>query len=417
MMRPFYSILPLGLIIIVAIGIYALHFVNAPQIGTWHDDAEYVTLGESFAVGQPYRLINYPDAPLERVYPPGYPLFILAPAWLIGSGNLELLRASSLLLAIANIVLLFFLARRHMQGWQLYLTVALFAWHPAIAAMAVSVMSETAFLFFVLCYLLTVQFACQANEPVSGRRLVLAAVLLAVATLIRYQGIALILGSIVWLICLRRWWSAVLLAGFVFIIISPFLLFLYGNGVNSVWSMTFIANYFVDQIPSLSRDVVVTLANFWHALGFAVWPLIGPRLIRLLSSAGLWWIVAVVNTAILALVSFNLLRQTKNKQLHGIFLCLYALISVLVADRTHGNSILDEYRYVSLVLPFIYLGLVESLGLLASFKPLMPSVARAAPIAVATILLSTLLWRNGLDIASQSLFSIVDLRACLESRT
>jgi len=65
---------------VAALAIYALRFQTATQPGVSHDDAEYLVLAESFATGKPYRLINYPAAPLETIWPPGYPLLVLSAA-------------------------------------------------------------------------------------------------------------------------------------------------------------------------------------------------------------------------------------------------------------------------------------------------------------------------------------------------
>lgn len=67
----------MAVVVGLMLAMYALRFATAVQPGVTHDGAEYLVLAESFATGRPYRLINYPDAPLETVWPPGYPLIFL----------------------------------------------------------------------------------------------------------------------------------------------------------------------------------------------------------------------------------------------------------------------------------------------------------------------------------------------------
>jgi hypothetical protein len=153
----------LALVVLAALALYVVRFVTAVQPGVSHDDAEYLVLAESFATGRPYRLINFPQQPFETVWPPGYPLFILAPAWLVIGPNYDLLRMTSLILAIVNIGLVYKLFRPLLSPPLLILVVALFAFNQAVAGAAGLTMSETAFFFFSL--LSVILFSIWKEKP------------------------------------------------------------------------------------------------------------------------------------------------------------------------------------------------------------------------------------------------------------
>ena len=54
------------------------------------DSAQYITLAESFLKGQPFRMINYPSAPVSTLYPPLFPLMLLVPVSVLGRDFLAL---------------------------------------------------------------------------------------------------------------------------------------------------------------------------------------------------------------------------------------------------------------------------------------------------------------------------------------
>jgi 4-amino-4-deoxy-L-arabinose transferase-like glycosyltransferase len=146
--RVSYAVVLLALLV-ASLGLY-LYAFDSFQIGTYQDDAQYVVLAKSIAGGGPYGLVHPPDAVMPTRYPFGWPL-LLAPAYAL-FGNFQSLKLVSLFFTLANTLLI-------AGGWK-YLgfpgrslglaTAALYAASPLVVGHARMVMSEPAFLFFVL---------------------------------------------------------------------------------------------------------------------------------------------------------------------------------------------------------------------------------------------------------------------------
>jgi hypothetical protein len=64
------------LILILASVLLGVLRFDSFQVGGYHDDAYYIVLAESLARGHGFRLINFPDAPIEVAFPPGWPLLL-----------------------------------------------------------------------------------------------------------------------------------------------------------------------------------------------------------------------------------------------------------------------------------------------------------------------------------------------------
>ncbi|MDD5669313.1 MAG: glycosyltransferase family 39 protein [Candidatus Omnitrophica bacterium] len=75
------------------------------------DSAQYITLAESFLKGQPFRMINYPSAPVSTLYPPVFPLMLLVPISVLGRNFI----AMHFLVALAGFGALIYLYRLFMR--------------------------------------------------------------------------------------------------------------------------------------------------------------------------------------------------------------------------------------------------------------------------------------------------------------
>lgn len=123
---------------------------NDFYVGTYMDDANYVILAESIAEGRGYRQINYPDAPLETRYPPGYPV-VLAPIIALVGNNLNLLKLPSVIATSLAVWLVWRLfGDRISDRRKVLFALMLFSLNPLIVGHSVAVMSEGVFLLVVL---------------------------------------------------------------------------------------------------------------------------------------------------------------------------------------------------------------------------------------------------------------------------
>ncbi len=187
-----------GLIILSSLILCLLRFNTIP-VGSFFDDAHYLVLAESLANGHGYHLVNYPHAPVERAFPPGWPV-LLTPLAALFPGNLFFPKLLTLLLTLGTFLLVYtLLAPRLARPYQTGLLI-LVALNPHLVGMSGTVMSEAAFIFFVL---LSLNVLAAWGQPQNGQKwwlLGIAFVLALVAALIRTIGIALILGMGVYVV-------------------------------------------------------------------------------------------------------------------------------------------------------------------------------------------------------------------------
>ena len=142
-------ILPILIIISALLGL--LRF-NSLQVGTSYDDAHYIILAESLSSGQGYELINFPRPQIERAFPPGWPI-LLAPLTFLFPGNYTVLKLLTLFLWLASLLLIYKFFSKRIESPYLEILVGLIAINPLLVGTSVTVMSESAYLFFSLIVL------------------------------------------------------------------------------------------------------------------------------------------------------------------------------------------------------------------------------------------------------------------------
>jgi len=190
-------------LVLTHIVLAVLLFDPKPFIGG--DNAGYMVLAESIEIGQGYRDIYLPDAPLHTKYPPFYPV-LLAVAGLFGGGLIALKVISAVFTSI-SVVLAFLLARTRC-GWQAALAVAApFALNPVLLYYSHWVLSEAPFVALTL-------IALWASERMddSPRWLALALVAALLAYLTRAAGLPLLAALLV-AIGWKRAWRRLAVAG------------------------------------------------------------------------------------------------------------------------------------------------------------------------------------------------------------
>src|SRR5688572_18506522 len=176
-------------IIICISAIFALLRFNSLQIGTSYDDAHYIILAESLSSGQGYELINFPRPQLERSFPPGFPL-LLTPLTFLFPDNYSILKLFSLILWLASIVLIYKLFSKRLESPYLEILTALVALNPLSVGISVTVMSESAYLFFSL---LALYFFDEWESPKEKKTwfIILVSVFIFCTQLIRTIGVSL----------------------------------------------------------------------------------------------------------------------------------------------------------------------------------------------------------------------------------
>jgi hypothetical protein len=396
----------LALVVLAALALYVVRFVTAVQPGVSHDDAEYLVLAESFATGRPYRLINFPQQPFETVWPPGYPLFILAPAWFVIGPNYDLLRATSLILAIVNIGLVYKLFRPLLSPPLLILVVALFAFNQAVAGAAGLTMSETAFFFFSL--LSIILFSIWKEKPgILNWQFLLLAFTLFAAVLVRYVGVTLIVAAFIYLVVERKYVRAIVLPLSVLVLLLPFGFFLYHLGTSAPKSDS--AVYIITWLLSnLDEQLRISLVNYWRTIPFVLVPVLGPKAVDYLGAMQLAWIVDLMHSVILLFIVVGAIKSLKRREFFAFYSVGYIFLLIMITPR-ENPKIFNELRYTMPVIPFLYFFLIQGIKLTVTrFSKYSPfRQPKTITLGLGIILLTILVLRNIQQARAE--FPIVDL--------
>lgn len=223
-----------GTIAIVA-AIYLLRL--DPYAGLILDDAWYMVLGKSLALGEGFRLISSSAAPILPAVPPGFPAILSIVFWFSPSypDNIYLLKVVSLL-AMAGVGVACwwdFTRHRDVPRDQAVLLATAVMLTPAFVFLATSaVMAEAVFTMLQLLTVIAVERAVRRDAE-DTRGPLLSGALASAATLVRTAGIAAIGASLVYLLVQRRWRQAGIFAATVATILLPWQLYARANAPGS----------------------------------------------------------------------------------------------------------------------------------------------------------------------------------------
>jgi hypothetical protein len=197
------SLWPYGVAILSLAGLISILIATAQGIGVSPDSVAYLGAARNLLDGRglslPYGQI--PDTPLTH-FPPLYPLLLSASGWLgiepaQGARWLQAL-LFGLLIALAGYAL--YIASRRAAGFALLGSLFIVT-SPTLLGLSMMAWTEVLFLLLSLLALLSLaRFLEQLKRPM----LVLAALLVAAATLTRYAGVALGLTTLMGILLLQR---------------------------------------------------------------------------------------------------------------------------------------------------------------------------------------------------------------------
>lgn len=369
------------LLMLVSLLLIALPIHLRPA-GSYRDDAHYVILAESLATGQGYRLINFPDAPVEDSFPPGWPL-LLAPLVYLFPGNLPVLQLYVLAFWLGSLYLVYRLfATRLAQPYGLLIT-ALVAVNPVWIDLAGLVMSEAAYLFCSLLTLVLFERWLASGSKRRFLRLVIVLLLALLTLLIRTVGIALLGGLVVYLLLKSHWRATLLVAGIVLLVVAPLAWFNVGRGGFALFSPTYgthvdyVLTYagdflqFWQHLPEISyEEIASTLIPVFDLKFLAA--IVPPFAIRLLS-------IAVVLLTLVGLV-FSLRRLRADDLYVLLYLVIFYLWTVYI-EKVQQRQLLP-------ILPFLYFYLLLTIRWMVDrLAQITQRQLRPLSIAIAGLLL------------------------------
>ncbi len=329
----------LGLILVSAV--LALLRFDSLQIGTSYDDAKYIILAESLASGEGYQLINFPRPQIERNFPPGWPL-ILAPFTLAFPKNYDALKIVSLVLWLASIFFVYKLFSKRLTTPYLEILTALVALNPLLIGTSVTVMSESAYLFFSLLAL----FFFDKMDKKQISLLLLVALLAFYIQQIRTIGISLTASLLIILFLARRFKELGL----------SIILFVVGFALQSWLNLrnggTVISSGYEAQV--LSGSVIEKLGQVWtnvsgyfdQVLAGSLIPIFGTRL-----DASFGILFFILNLVILLLIVAGMLASKPKLEWMHIYFIIY-VAGILAFWNPQVGSV--KARFLIPILPMLY---------------------------------------------------------------
>jgi hypothetical protein len=194
-----------GLLVILSVSfLWVFNYTFDQSISHHGDNATYYLLGESIASGNGYTNVYSPKATNATHFPPGYPAIIAGSIKLFGPGisGVKLLNYAFL---FGSIILLFFIIKKATADIRLSFVVAMLCiFNPHLLEYATIMMSEIAFLFFLM---LGVLFLQRVNPSIKWRDPNFWLFLLCLVSLyyIRSIGIAILTAACCYFLFSREW--------------------------------------------------------------------------------------------------------------------------------------------------------------------------------------------------------------------
>ncbi len=330
---------------------------NSLQLGTSYDDAHYIILAESLSSGQGYELINFPRPQIERAFPPGWPM-LLAPLAFLFPGNYTVLKLLSLVLWLASIFLMYRIFSKRIQSPHLEIITGLAALNPLLVGTSVTVMAESAYLFFSLLALNVFDIWKEKAGSKKDWLIVFVAVLALYTQLIRTIGIALVIAVVLYLLLTRRWREVGIATS---VVIAGALLQMWLNLRNggSVVSAGYESQVFSGSIAEKVGQM------WWNALGYfnetlagSLIAIFGARVSDFWGNYGLEFLPALMNIIILLLVVIGLAVSIKKFHVMDIYVVVYVL-GILAFWNPQVGSV--KARFLIPIIPFLYFYLVQGI--------------------------------------------------------
>jgi len=399
-------------IIICLSAILALFRFNSLQIGTSYDDAHYIILAESLANGEGYKLINFPRPQLERAFPPGFPL-LLMPLTFLFPNNYSVLKLFSLVLWLASIYLIYKLFSKRLSSPYLEILMTLVALNPLLIGTSVTVMSESAYLFFSLLALYlfdsvshSFNITTSSNEKSGYKpdlRIIFISILIFYTQLIRTIGIALFIAFILYLLFTRRFRETTIPIG-IFLIGTLIQRVITGSLISTGYQSQVINSSIAEKIGQMWSNV---LGYFNETLAGSLIPIFGTRFTSFLSNYNLQFLPMVLNIIILLIILFGFILSIKKKSLLDFYFIIY-VFGILAFWNPSVGSV--KARFLIPVLPFLYFYFLNGLNFF--IQKISRSNSRFAirsSVALAILLSIPLLARNIQDIQNPVRNQITDL--------
>ncbi len=340
-------------IIIMVSAILGLMRFNSLQIGTSYDDAHYIILAESLSSGQGYQLINFPRPQIERAFPPGWPI-LLTPFTFLSPDNYAVLKLFTLILWLASLLLMYKIFSKRIESPFLEILVALIAINPLLIGTSVTVMSETAYLFFSLIVLILVDSWDDEKDKLNYWLIILIALAALYTQLIRTVGISIAIALLLYFLLSRRFREAGIILG-VFALGALLQAWLNLRNGGSVVSASYESQVFNGSIiQKIGQMWSNALGYFNEVLAGSLVPVFGEKVTSMVGSA----IPLLANAIIILLIILGLVLSLKKFSLIDIYFAIY-ILAILAFWNPRVGSV--KVRFLIPIIPFLYFYFIQGI--------------------------------------------------------
>lgn len=347
--------------LVVASAILGVLRFNSFQEGAYTDDAHYIVLAESLANGQGYRLINFPNPPIEQNFPFGWSL-LLSPIAALFPNNLTALKFLSFAFWLASIPLAYRLFTSRIGTPYLEMLVALIALNPMLGISGM-LMSEVAYLFFSL---LTLNILDYWNNHNQKNWLFIVVVAVALYTqLIRTVGISILLTVILYLLISRRFRQLGIAAIVIALGMVP-QFWLYTQRGGSLISSGYQSNVFGSLSTKPAEMWWNVQSYFDEMISNSLVPIFGPNIASAFDKFGLGIIIPLMNGLILLMLALGIILTFRYFQFNDLYAILYfvGILTFWIPQFGRGQE-----RFLVPLVPFLYFYLLQAIVWLAHHIP------------------------------------------------
>lgn len=327
------------------------------QVGGFCDDAHYIVLAESLASGQGYRLINFPNAPTEWAFPPGWPI-LLSPLAAFFPDDFKVLKLLSFVLWLASLPLIYGLFGKRIEKPYLEMLVALVALNPLMLGISGMVMAEAAYLFFSFLALYLFEFWDDRQDKVSWLFFLAFAATALYTQLIRTVGLSVLLTVVACLLLSRRFRQAVIVVGIFLLGMLPQL------WLNSQSGGSLVSPGYQSQV--FSSSITVKLGQVWanlqaysdEMIANSLIPVFGPNVTSALDRLGIGIVPSLANVFIMLLIAIGIAISFKRFRIGVLYTGFYFLGILAFWNPSVGSA---QMRFLIPIVPFLYLYLVQAI--------------------------------------------------------
>jgi len=343
------------LLLILSSALLSLLRFDSVIVGSFFDDAHYIILAESLFAGRGYRLINFPDAPVERAFPPGWPL-LLTPLVGFFPDNFTILKLLALFLWLASIPLIYRLFATRLQSPYLEALVAVVALNPHLVGLSGTVFSEMAYLFFSLLTLNLFEI-WQRQEHRHRVWLLLVVIFIALYTLmVRTIGLTLLVSILLYLLLNRRHRDLGVIGGLLMLGLIPLAWFNLKNGGAFVFSESYQkhVNFVTSNLVNFVRPWEYLSILSPESFANSVVPVFDLGRVMALITPGPGHFFSIT---LLLLILLGYLISLRRYQLHQLYVALYLAIIYVWSVYT----LRVELRLLVPLIPFLYFYLSQAM--------------------------------------------------------